>query len=139
MTIRPTFRPDDLYIGAQWSNEGRTVCLMFMGWGLSIDFRRPRRMSEKVELRQAWVWTCPECGTDQHAPCVVMECTPEENRAKCEEMGLDEGWFAQPFAHRSHETCERCLRTYPVVQLRPDGTEYEDDDGDDDDVAGETA
>lgn len=77
---------------------------------------------EPVELRPAFQWTCPECGTDQFEAAVVVEMSREEQS----EMQMDYGetfrngdWVMAP------ETveCRNCEREYPTMHFNDEETD----------------
>lgn len=44
----------------------------------------------KVELRPAFEWTCPECGRDRFERVIVPEMSEEDKEILREEIGCDE-------------------------------------------------
>lgn len=47
-------------------------------------------MSEPVELRPAYAWTCPECGRDNFEAAIVWEGSEEEEAELRDEHGIEE-------------------------------------------------
>lgn len=79
------------------------------------------QMGQRVEMRPAYNWTCPECGRDNFCRSVVAEITPED----CEEMGLDpedgeaetQGrWQTYP----NNVVCEHCGVKFPTIHMDSD-------------------
>lgn len=46
-------------------------------------------MSEKVEMRCAYEWTCPECGTDNFERAIVAELSVEDRAELLEDLGYE--------------------------------------------------
>lgn len=65
-------------------------------------------MSEKVEMRCAYEWTCPDCGRDNFERAMVMELSEEDRVEMEEEHGIEPGatgdWVSRP----DEVTCPHC-------------------------------
>lgn len=59
-----------------------------------------------VELHQAFMWDCPECGRENFARAVTFPMTPEERAELEEEAGVNAGgcWLAAP----TEVNCAHC-------------------------------
>jgi rubredoxin len=72
-------------------------------------------MSERVTLRGAYVWTCPECGIDQFERGIAVECSDEELIELREDHGIQPwetgNWMLMPKAVR----CKVCHKKFPTV------------------------
>jgi hypothetical protein len=68
---------------------------------------------KSVELRNAYEWTCDECGRDSFVRGIVVEIT-DEDRAHMPELGDDVtgDWFAQP----EKVTCPHCGTQFKTVE-----------------------
>ncbi len=66
----------------------------------------------RVELRPAFSWTCPECGRDKFERCVVVELSEEERQELQEDHGI-QPWETGDF-YRAPEsvTCDFCCRSF---------------------------
>lgn len=65
-------------------------------------------MSERVELRPAFVWDCPECGREHFARAVVPEMSPEREAEMRNEYGI-ESWVEGDFLLAPDRvTCPHC-------------------------------
>lgn len=57
-------------------------------------------MAEKVEMRCAYEWTCPECGRDNFERAVMVEMSDEDNAYMKEEYGVEPeatgAWLTRP-------------------------------------------
>lgn len=79
---------------------------------------------EPVELRPAFQWTCPECGTDQFEAAIVVELSREEESELHHELGIEPGegnWASMP----DTVECRQCEREYPTLHF---GDEETDED-----------
>lgn len=74
---------------------------------------------EKVALRMAFEWTCPECGEDHFGRCIAWEGSPEEKEELNEYLGIvgvrneKGGWVRMP----EYVTCPRCNQTFPTEEI----------------------
>lgn len=82
----------------------------------------------KVELRQAFEWTCDECGRDQFISVVCEPASEEIKREILEREGVIESWEEMPegvefeaIAAPLSVTCEHCGETFETDL--PDGEE----------------
>jgi len=65
-------------------------------------------MSEKVEMRAAYEWTCPNCGRDNFERAVVAEFSQEERAEMVADHGIEE-FDTGDFVSRPDEvTCQHC-------------------------------
>jgi len=91
-------------------------------------------MSEKVEMRPAYSWTCPECGQDNFERVVVPEMSDEDLREMKEEFGIDE-WEEGDFqSYPNTVQCEFCsaiLDTKPPQYDSGEDGRCDEDDGED--------
>lgn len=82
---------------------------------------------EKVEMRPAYNWTCPECGRDSFCRSISAEVTLED----CEQMGLPpeaagQGrWMTYP----NHVVCEHCGIKFATISCVGCDDEGGDDEG----------
>ncbi len=75
---------------------------------------------EKVELAQAFVWTCPECGTDHFERSILVELSPEEMQELRDDHNV-EVWQQGQFVTRPNTvTCPDCNRNYATASLESD-------------------
>jgi hypothetical protein len=73
-----------------------------------------KRFSENVELFQAFVWTCPECGIDQFERSIHVELSAEEMQELREDHGV-EAWAPGQFVTAPHEVkCKHCEALFPT-------------------------
>ena len=65
---------------------------------------------EKVEMRCAYEWTCPNCGTDHFQRAVIMEMTAEDVADLRERYGGDnEDWQSGHWMTRPDQVeCPEC-------------------------------
>ena len=84
--------------------------------------RNPERrvVSDKVELRGAYEWTCPECGIDHFVRGISLEPSEEEATELREHHGIDEddvgNWMLQP----ESVTCPNCHQEFETVHYNDD-------------------
>lgn len=77
-------------------------------------------MSDEVEVRQAFEWTCPECGTDHFGRLIVPEMSDDDREdvlELLEQMGLDgmEGVTATPCWLPEKVTCPDCNLKFRTI------------------------
>lgn len=65
-------------------------------------------MTERVELRPAYAWDCPECGREHFVRAIVPEMSPEEIKELRDGFGL-EPWETGDFLCAPERvTCTHC-------------------------------
>lgn len=82
-------------------------------------------MSERVEMRPAFQWTCEDCGRDQFEPCIVAEMSPADRLEQAKYMGLAEEWsetipeyLSGDFVTYPDEvTCQHCNATFQTAPM----------------------
>jgi len=76
-----------------------------------------KKTLDPVELHPAFVWDCPECGTEHFERAVVPEMSDEERRELQDEHGVqpwDEGDFLMM---PMKVACPRCGRAFDTVPM----------------------
>lgn len=84
---------------------------------------------EKVELHNAYMWDCPNCGRENFCRAVVAELTPEDVELMMREHGGEPSdWQTGLWMTRPDEvTCSACGAEFAVEnegflpKPRPDG------------------
>lgn len=69
-------------------------------------------MSEKVEMRCAYEWTCPECGTDNFERAIVAELSEEDRSELLDEAGIDDIATGDFVTRPDEVTCRRCRQEF---------------------------
>lgn len=78
---------------------------------------------EKAVLRPAFVWTCPDCGSEHFERAIVKEGAPEDMQQLRDDEGIqpwEEGHFILAPAQVS---CHRCDWTYNTQYAGRDNDE----------------
>lgn len=76
-------------------------------------------MTEKVVLRPAYEWTCPECGRDKFERGIVAELSPEEMQEIKEDMGV-EYVPGDLMTMPEQVNCEHCQMTFDSLHFSED-------------------
>ena len=76
-------------------------------------------MSDAVEMRLAFEWTCPDCGTDQFERSMMPDMGDDELAELKDEHGIEPFDIGEFQMQPTKVTCERCSRTFPTFK---DGT-----------------
>jgi hypothetical protein len=76
-------------------------------------------MSEKVELRPAFAWDCPECGREQFINAIVAEFSEEKAAELREEMGIEDedaegDWIFTP----PEVECKYCNKIFDAIPYK---------------------
>jgi len=82
-------------------------------------------MTEKVEMRPAYQWTCDGCGRDNFESSIVIELTEDDRLDQARHMGLIgefdtvvpdylEGRFE---SYPESVTCKFCSKTYDTTHM----------------------
>ena len=75
---------------------------------------------DRVELRPAFSWDCPKCGTENFARGIVPEMAPEELSELRDEHGV-QPWEAGDFVMAPESVeCKHCLLTWETIRFRED-------------------
>jgi len=85
-----------------------------------IDSRAPQ---ERVEMRPAYNWTCPECGRDNFQRSILAEASDEDLHEHGIEPGDPEIGAWQTYPRRV--TCEHCEREFEAMGFGQDNEEDE--------------
>lgn len=88
-----------------------------------------KKSEELVELRPAYVWTCPECGNDTYGTLIIAEHLQDEvptGLVVVDKDGLEVGdvggdWLEYPV----EVNCKKCKLSFDVEY--PEDMEDEDD------------
>lgn len=65
-------------------------------------------MTERVELRQAFTWDCPDCGQENFARAIEPDLSPMEIAELREEFGLKEDEEGIFMLAPKNVTCSNC-------------------------------
>lgn len=78
-------------------------------------------MSQRVELHNAWIWTCHECGQDNFERSVTAEMSEEDRRFYAEELELDVSEFLKTEFVTQPDTvvCSHCEARFDVEPQQP--------------------
>lgn len=77
-------------------------------------------MSQRVELRPAFEWTCPECWRDHFERAIRHECSPEELAELRDEHGI-QPWFEGEWLKAPESVaCEHCQMSFEVLGFHSD-------------------
>jgi hypothetical protein len=91
---------------------------------------------QAVELHNAFMWDCPDCGRENFCRCITWEPPSEEERVEAirKAEGLD-AWEELPDGLEGHftmapdeVTCPHCDRTFAVDVAGLDGRDADDDE-----------
>lgn len=74
-------------------------------------------MSEPVELRPAYAWTCPECGTDHFCNGIVVELSPEEVAELREQHGVESHATGDFMTIPTSVTCPQCYTEFETMHF----------------------
>lgn len=74
---------------------------------------------DRVELRPAFVWDCPECGREHFARTIVLEMSEEERAELCQAYGVEPGAEGDYMTMPAQVFCDHCQLTFPT-QYSPD-------------------
>lgn len=81
-------------------------------------------MPEPVEMRPAYQWTCPLCGTDHYEPCMFMEISDEDRE---QEPVLEEAMTGDWVTYPDEVECPDCGQTFPTQSHKDDLPEEDND------------
>ena len=85
-----------------------------------------KKSLDRVEMRPAYDWTCPECGRDSFVRAIAAEVTPEH----CENLGV-EGEEAEELMSGRWQTyphnvvCQHCDTMFPTMAVGQEEDEEE--------------
>lgn len=96
-----------------------------------LEDRNMANNPERVELRPAFAWDCPECGVEQFHRGVVPEMSPEDEQEAREALGMESWEEGQLMTAPDSVTCSNCGQTFEAFDFGED----EDEDDEDDDNA----
>ena len=85
-----------------------------IGCGRSLN---ETTMKEKVELRPAYVWDCPDCGREIFHRGLVPEMTPEKEEELRDDFGVqpyEEGNFIMM---PTRVKCPHCNESFPTLHF----------------------
>lgn len=71
---------------------------------------------DKVELHQAFMWDCHDCGTENFARAIRPELSEEEIQELKEEFGLEEGEEGIFLMAPKVVTCSNCGKNYETEE-----------------------
>lgn len=76
-------------------------------------------MDTRVELMPATLWTCPDCGRDHFARCVVAEMSPEDAEEVRAELGV-QPWHEGVLLLTNPESvhCPDCDKDFEAVDYQ---------------------
>lgn len=66
-------------------------------------------------LKQAWIWSCPKCGTTNSAEPVIAELLPSEKSDIREEHGFDDTVTGDFYTVPTVVECDECGREFDAV------------------------
>jgi len=70
------------------------------------------RKMEHVELHQAFMWDCPECGLENFARSVRLELSPEEIEEMSENFGVASSTDSRFSIIPENVTCKHCEKKF---------------------------
>ncbi len=73
-------------------------------------------MKEKVELHQAFMWDCPNCGVEHFERAIRPEMAPEQFEELREDFGLEEGQDGDFLMMPTEVTCDVCGCSFEVTE-----------------------
>lgn len=89
------------------------------------------KANEKIEMRIAFEWTCPECGTDHFHRGITPKLNIEDRQEVRDELGIQEWEEGVLMCRPDTVTCPGCKHEFDVLEPEPD-EEFGDPDEEDD-------
>lgn len=75
-------------------------------------------MTERVPMRPAYEWTCPDCGTDHFVSCMVADIPETEHLEFAKQNGLVDEWVSE--LPEELKGMKQAFVTYPDAVRCPD-------------------
>lgn len=75
-------------------------------------------LAAQVELRTAYTFDCPECGSENFVRAVVAELSQEEKQELAEDFGVEGIVTGDLVAIPTKVTCQHCNRSFATVDPR---------------------